>query len=44
MANASMPEEFFETVSHHLPPESPVGPKLANGRASTTLRATIPAD
>jgi hypothetical protein len=22
-----MPEEFFQLVSHHLPPEQPVGPK-----------------
>ena len=29
MANAIMPEEFFETVSHHRPPESPVGPEAA---------------
>src|SRR6516165_3030147 len=27
MASARMPEEFFELVSHHLPPEQPVGPK-----------------
>jgi hypothetical protein len=27
MANAHMPEEFFETIAHHLPPEQPVGPK-----------------
>src|SRR5919112_2551596 len=27
MASARMPEEFFETVAHHLPPEQPVGPK-----------------
>jgi transposase len=27
MASATMPEEFFDTVSHHLPQESPVGPK-----------------
>jgi transposase len=27
MATARMPEEFFEAVAHHLPPESPVGPK-----------------
>lgn len=27
MATAQMPEEFFEIVSHHLPPEQPVGPK-----------------
>ena len=24
MANARMPEEFFDTVAHHLPPEPPV--------------------
>ena len=27
MASAHMPEEFFDTVAHHLPPEQPVGPK-----------------
>ena len=27
MANALMPEEFFETVAPHHPPEQPVGPK-----------------
>ena len=27
MANARMPEEFFDTVARHLPPEQPVGPK-----------------
>src|SRR6201989_1712069 len=27
VASACMPEEFFDTVSHHLPPEQPVGPK-----------------
>jgi transposase len=26
MANARMPDEFFEAVAHHLPPEQPVGP------------------
>jgi hypothetical protein len=36
MANAHMPEEFFETVAHHLPPESnPSGPK-AGGPGSAT--------
>jgi transposase len=25
MANGLMPEEFYELVAHHLPPESPVG-------------------
>jgi hypothetical protein len=28
MASARMPEEFFETVAHHLPPERPVGPSV----------------
>jgi|SRR5579864_498137 len=27
MASSRMPEEFFPLVSHHLPPEQPVGPK-----------------
>jgi len=27
MATAHMPDEFFELLSHHLPPEQPVGPK-----------------
>src|SRR5262245_8060013 len=27
MASARMPEEFFDAVAHHLPPEPPVGPK-----------------
>jgi transposase len=27
MASAHMPDEFFEIVAHHLPPERPVGPK-----------------
>jgi transposase len=27
MAEARMPDEFYELVSHHLPPERPVGPR-----------------
>ena len=27
MANATMPDEFYEVVAHHLPPEQPVSPK-----------------
>ncbi len=27
MASSQMPEEFFEIVAHHLPPEQPVGPQ-----------------
>src|SRR3954451_532907 len=29
MASSRMPDEFFDLVSHHLPPERPVGPKGA---------------
>lgn len=36
MANARMPEEFFDTVAHHLPPEQPVGPK--GGRPRLVIR------
>jgi transposase len=27
MASAHMPDEFFDLVAHHLPPEQPVGPQ-----------------
>lgn len=27
MASGTMPQEFYDVVSHHLPPEEPVGPK-----------------
>jgi transposase len=27
MASAHMPDEFYDLVSHHLPPEQPVGPR-----------------
>src|SRR3954447_15198278 len=39
MASAQMPEEFFELVSHHLPPEQPVGPK--GGRPRVGNRVTV---
>jgi transposase len=39
MASAHMPEEFFETVAHHLPPEQPVGPK--GGRPRVGHRAVV---
>ena len=35
MASARMPEEFFETVAHHLPPEQPAGPKAAGPGSGT---------
>jgi len=39
MANARMPDEFFETVAHHLPPEQPVGPK--GGRPRVGHRVVV---
>lgn len=39
MATAQMPEEFFEIVSHHLPPEQPVGPK--GGRPRIAHRIVV---
>ena len=39
MASARMPEEFFETVAHHLPPEQTVGPK--GGRHRVGHRTAI---
>jgi transposase len=33
VANAHMPDEFYELVSHHLPPEQPPGPKGGRPRA-----------
>jgi transposase len=34
-----MPEEFFQLLSHHLPPEQPVGPK--GGRPPITHRTVL---
>ena len=39
MATAHMPEEFFDAVAHHLPPEQPVGPK--GGRPRVGHRTVI---
>ena len=39
MASAHMPDEFFDTVAHHLPPEQPVGPK--GGRPRVGHRIVI---
>ncbi len=40
MADAHMPDEFFDAVAHHLPPEKPVGPKGGRPRVGhrTALR------
>ena len=40
MATANMPDEFFDAVAHHLPPEQPVGPKGGRPRVAhrTALR------
>ena len=32
MANAHLPDEFYDLVCHHLPPEQPVGPKGGSWR------------
>jgi transposase len=37
MASAQMPEGFFEIVSHHLPPEQPVGPKGGRPRVGNRI-------
>ena len=39
MASAHMPDAFYELVSHHLPPEQPVGPK--GGRPRTAHRIVM---
>lgn len=39
MASACMPEEFYDLVSHHLPPDQPVGPK--GGRPPTENRIVM---
>ena len=39
MATAHMPDEFFDTVAHHLPPEQPVGPK--GGRPRVGHRTVV---
>src|SRR4051794_9960202 len=39
MANARMPDEFFDAVAHHLPPEQTVGPK--GGRPRVGHRVVV---
>jgi transposase len=39
MASAHLPDEFYELVSHHLPPERPVGPK--GGRPRVAHRTAL---
>src|SRR5947209_72993 len=39
MASSRMPDEFFELVSHHLPPEPVVGPK--GGRPPVPHRTVL---
>jgi transposase len=34
MATAHMPDEFYDIVSHHLPPEQPVGPRGGRPRVA----------
>jgi transposase len=39
MANAHMPDEFYDLVAHHLPPEQPVGPR--GGRPPVPHRVVV---
>src|SRR5262249_52136414 len=39
MAQSRMPDEFYDLISHHLPPEQPVGPK--GGRPRIAHRIAI---
>ncbi|WP_068414736.1 transposase [Planctomyces sp. SH-PL62] len=39
MAKARMPDESFETVAHHPPPEQPLG--LEGGRSRVGRRAVV---
>jgi transposase len=39
MAQARMPDEFYDLVSHHLPPEQPVGPQ--GGRPTIPHRVVL---
>jgi transposase len=39
MASAQMPDEFFDAVAHHLPPEAPVSPK--GGRPRVAHRTAV---
>lgn len=41
MASAHMPDEFFDLVAHHLPPEKPPGPK--GGRPAISHRVVLKA-
>jgi transposase len=39
MATAQMPDDFYDLVSHHLPPEQPVGPR--GGRPRVAHRIVV---
>ena len=39
MANAHMPDQFFETLAHHLSPEQPVG--HTGGRPRVVVRVIV---
>ena len=41
MAQSHMPDEFFELVSHHLPPEQPVGPKGGRPRVGHRIALRV---
>lgn len=41
MASAHMPDEFFELVAHHLPPEQPVGPRGGRPRVGHKVAVRV---
>ncbi|MBP3953788.1 transposase [Gemmata sp. G18] len=41
MATAQMPDEFFELIVHHLPPEQPVGPSGGRPRVGNKVAVRV---
>jgi transposase len=41
MADARLPDDFYDLVSHHLPPEQPVGPKGGRPRISHRIALKV---
>ena len=42
MAIGRMPDEFYDLVAHHLPPERPVGPRVGH-RVAVRVTWFVPA-
>jgi transposase len=41
MANAQLPDEFYDLAAHHLPPEQPVGPRGGRPRITHRVAARV---